>query len=914
MFDERHLQLASSYAKASDYFVRQVIEPLLSFLKEKIKEEWNNEAHIEIGKESYVLKSDGDGGYYWTKVDPLSNELVPIDDEEQEEVEDLLQAKFDQLAQEFSQQETNTPKTVEETSFETTPSKEATPPTSVSEPDVEVIEVEVIESSVSIPAPSHIDQKHWEELVEKSAIDPEIAKLNFKSLHYDSTEQSHEAWGYLIYSDQIERKNTGVLTDKTLRAYAFLDETDGWWCKGGVDARSFANLQPPEKAEQKLWGSYKPDNPRPDAQKPGKFIKYEHPYKEELSIFLLDVPDKIAQQVYAKAGVDPSESDRASGFWYSVWKYNIPVTITEGAKKAASILSQGEAAIGLPGINAAYRSKDEHSQRIPPELRPEIAVFATPGREIKICFDHDTKSKTVRSVNHAISTTGRLLTGSGVEVKVIDLPGPEKGVDDFIVSRGASAYQKLSEEAKPLEIWQQNNPPLDLRFVVFLKNGHELRLFDKTSESQSSVDVEDVKQENHSPSQATPGVEEEPPGVFKSRSKPQTFIDDPWETPQEAAAGNYDGWIKKEEATIYHRTLPRILLEKEENQNMALAAQELLKKYGVPQKDGSVIYRSDAFTIKNEEGITSIYRRQDENLSSPLMRFHISPNKVNVVLNPSNQFLPIERQEFLMVFDSLKENKLPSIDEDPRKIANSLSSLSPAGTHKVLESFRTTEVLKILMNTLENYKTHDLELGNYRINYSSQGEGTSHLKLIKTEYNGTQRDAVNYKLTQNSEGGFDYEVESMAITPTELDKLRILADKLQINTKFNFDVDSNATRDIPVRVHSALEKNWTRFIDSRLENSENSLKEENIPQTLPAKLTINEQCEIYDKMMVQAKEDVARKGKTEIVLPSRIQVINDLKSERRAVIDKSYIPTQIKKQRSEQSQSKQSDKSREIEF
>ncbi|MEH2048255.1 DUF3854 domain-containing protein [Nostoc sp.] len=33
-------------------------------------------------------------------------------------------------------------------------------------------------------------------------------------------------------------------------------------------------------------------------------------------------------------------SDRQSGFWYCVWKHNIPCAIAEGAKKAASLLSQ----------------------------------------------------------------------------------------------------------------------------------------------------------------------------------------------------------------------------------------------------------------------------------------------------------------------------------------------------------------------------------------------------------------------------------------------------------------------------------------------------------------------------------------------------------------------------------------------
>ncbi|MBG1262494.1 DUF3854 domain-containing protein, partial [Nostoc commune] len=324
--------------------------------------------------------------------------------------------------------------------------------------------------------PNNIEPKHWHELVVDSAIHPLIVSANFKSLYYDSIEQCHESWEYLIYSDQIERKNAGRLTDKTLQVYAYLDSTDGWWCNGGVDPRTFPDLLPGDQPKEKLWGCYKPDSPRPDAQKPGKFIKYEHPYKDELSIFLLEVPKAIAEFIYSKAGVNPSQCDRQSGFWFSVWKHNIPVTIVEGAKKAASILTQGDAAIGLPGVNAAYRSKDDQGNPIESQLRSEIAIFATNGREITICFDHDSKTKTQVNVGKALIKTSQLLANHGAEVIVITLPGPEKGVDDLIAAQGAAAYEKLKALAVSFEDWQQNNSLPDRKQSIFLKNGQELKL------------------------------------------------------------------------------------------------------------------------------------------------------------------------------------------------------------------------------------------------------------------------------------------------------------------------------------------------------------------------------------------------------------------------------------------------------
>ncbi|MBD2615955.1 relaxase domain-containing protein [Nostoc punctiforme FACHB-252] len=307
--------------------------------------------------------------------------------------------------------------------------------------------------------PDHIDPEHWEELVDKSAIHPDIAALNFKSLHLDPIEQEHQAWEHLMYSDKISRRNDGRLLYGDLIRYAHI-ESGGWWCNAGVDPRSFSSLQSPQKPTTKIWGCYKPNAPRNKVDEPGKFIKYEHPPKADLSIFLLDVPEQIANRIYSKARVNPTNSDRQSGFWYCVWKYNVPVTIAEGAKKAASLLSQGHAAIGLPGIYAGYRSKDDQGYQIKARLHEELAVFATPVRDIKFCFDYETKPKTKQNIEIAISRTGRLLEQQGAKVSVVTLPGPDKGVDDFIVEYGSLAYEKLSFEAIGLREWQKNNQEL----------------------------------------------------------------------------------------------------------------------------------------------------------------------------------------------------------------------------------------------------------------------------------------------------------------------------------------------------------------------------------------------------------------------------------------------------------------------
>ncbi|MCY7286068.1 MAG: relaxase domain-containing protein, partial [Cyanobacteria bacterium CAN_BIN43] len=305
-------------------------------------------------------------------------------------------------------------------------------------------------------APPHIETKHWQELVKDSAIHPDIAAANFRSLQMGSIEQEHESWEYLMYSHKLERTNIGQLTTGMLKRYAHID-AGGWWCNSGVNALSFSNLEAGNEPQEKIWGCYKPNEPRSNPDKPGKVIKYEHPPKVDLGIFLLHVPDELAQKISAKAGIEPTSEDRQRGFWYCAWKYNLPITLAEGAKKAASLLSQGHVAIGLPGIYAGYRSKDEQGRPIKAHLHEELAVFATLGRDISFCFDYETRPETKRNIEIAISRTGSLLQQQGAKVSVVSLPGPEKGVDDLIVVHSPLAYEQLASVALPLRQWREHN-------------------------------------------------------------------------------------------------------------------------------------------------------------------------------------------------------------------------------------------------------------------------------------------------------------------------------------------------------------------------------------------------------------------------------------------------------------------------
>ena len=284
--------------------------------------------------------------------------------------------------------------------------------------------------------------KHLQEWRD-SGVDEEIFHLNVRSL-YGTT-----PYEYLLYSPKISRRNDGRLRDRDLKKYQHI-ELGGWWCSGVDPLNNYVLM---------MWGCFKPDHPRRDRQKIHKFIKYEHPYREETRAFFLLVPNRIWVKVSNRSGIPITEEDlqHPGGFWHWVVKHNVPVTIVEGVKKAGALLTAGYAAIAIPGVNAGYRTpQDEYGTAIgKPSLIPDLKHFATQGRQVNICFDQDTKPETVQRVRTAISRMGRLLVNEGCSLRVIDLPfGQEKGVDDFIVAKGKEAFDALYNTAVELQLWE----------------------------------------------------------------------------------------------------------------------------------------------------------------------------------------------------------------------------------------------------------------------------------------------------------------------------------------------------------------------------------------------------------------------------------------------------------------------------
>jgi Domain of unknown function (DUF3854) len=296
--------------------------------------------------------------------------------------------------------------------------------------------------------PNQLTSAEYHELRHQSRIHPDLIKLNFFHL------EGNNALDRLFISDKLKRTNSGAVSVSILKRYRHVEE-GGWWVSG-VDVLN--------KYSDDLWGQFKPLQPRLSADK-GKIIKYEAPPKHPTGIIALKVSQLLWHKIaklnnipLVLSSLDYNEHQEISFWSWIVNNPKIPLIITEGAKKAAALISLGYVAIALPGIFNGYRQpKDEFGRHTGlAKLIPQLQVFAQPGRKVYFAFDRDTKASTVANVNCAIAKTGKLFVKAGVDVKVIrwqESDGHNKGVDDLIVNCGAEAFHQAYAQALSLSTW-----------------------------------------------------------------------------------------------------------------------------------------------------------------------------------------------------------------------------------------------------------------------------------------------------------------------------------------------------------------------------------------------------------------------------------------------------------------------------
>jgi len=168
-----------------------------------------------------------------------------------------------------------------------------------------------------------------------------------------------------------------------------------------------------------------------------------------------------------KVTTDFTPAQISAAFWEWVRENNIPIKWCEGAKKACCLLSNGYVAIAFSGVSNGYRTpKDALGNKIGKSyLVEDVAKFVNNDRIHDICYDSDTKPKTIQGVNANIKAFGALINAKAKEVSKakhnVDIvrvlswsPELGKGVDDLIVSNGIETFEAITATAKSYTLWR----------------------------------------------------------------------------------------------------------------------------------------------------------------------------------------------------------------------------------------------------------------------------------------------------------------------------------------------------------------------------------------------------------------------------------------------------------------------------
>jgi predicted P-loop ATPase len=271
--------------------------------------------------------------------------------------------------------------------------------------------------------PSMLGFETFRELIygsfEKSGIHPELQPDNFQS-ETSSDYGDHELTGLKSElgwtSLENEIKNRW---SQDIVAYWFENEDGTKW-------QSILNI--PDK----------------DSKRPYSYIA---PKNIGDSVFFPPIPYTIRKLISKRynlpIGGDPAESIPLEGSfweWWSEYGYALmPLVITEGGKKALSLLSQGIPAIAIYGCSCGVRETTKTNKKgvaeTSIEIKEVLKPFCKPFGRVIVALDNDCNAKKSTSQKTEIAKNRLLnaLKNEGCKGSKMQWSGDYKGVDDLIV-------------------------------------------------------------------------------------------------------------------------------------------------------------------------------------------------------------------------------------------------------------------------------------------------------------------------------------------------------------------------------------------------------------------------------------------------------------------------------------------------
>ena len=344
----------------------------------------------------------------------------------------------------------------------------------------------------------YADKLVYDDVVVKSGVAPDICRLNFEPAIgedfydglYRDTDKTTNSGGGIEAARNLARcmgdagyhlGNTfylpSDLVGDTKAAKFGTIKAKGIYRHAGMPAIGFRT---PNGRYRQLAGAPIALNFKKESKGFGKATttkveprRYHQPIGKPLEILFARVTLPIWEEIAAKANlpmptdVEIGPDGEALGFWDWVKATNCPIFITEGEKKALALISRGYAAIGLPGINTGYRVTERgetitnpdgttYQRALARELHEALQPFDTADREITIIFDYRDGDYSQSQEFKAACTTAKLFKSA--IVKIAQLPGPDKGVDDFCVAGGdvdavILAARNIDEIEKQFFLW-----------------------------------------------------------------------------------------------------------------------------------------------------------------------------------------------------------------------------------------------------------------------------------------------------------------------------------------------------------------------------------------------------------------------------------------------------------------------------
>ena len=313
------------------------------------------------------------------------------------------------------------------------------------------------------------EQATYREWVELSSIDPDLYRLNVECV-------PDEIQGY---GGDVSRPIEDALNWKSSSRWSLKGKTYNYGAILSSHNGSVFQVKLSKPRRDTDGKIRKYETPLGTATKPFyatvtfniwlKVAKRQNVQFDTVSTFLYEHYSKSYYQDLATENIDTdfSSTQISKAFWEWIRVKNFPIKWCEGVKKACCLLSHGCVAIAFSGVSNGYRTpKDALGNRIGKSyLVEDVVKFVNGDRVHEICFDSDTKAKTIKGVNANIKAFSALINAKAKEVSKVkhDVDVVRvlswqselgKGVDDLIVANGIETFEAIVNTAKSYTVWK----------------------------------------------------------------------------------------------------------------------------------------------------------------------------------------------------------------------------------------------------------------------------------------------------------------------------------------------------------------------------------------------------------------------------------------------------------------------------